>query len=63
MCRSKSKQQMDVIGNAAHRFGNNFKRLCRATEIGMKARTPFGCNKRALMFGAENDVEVQTEVG
>ena len=54
---------MDVIGNAAHCFRNNFERLCRATEIGMQAGPPFGGNERALMFGAENDMEVQTEMG
>jgi len=54
---------MDMIGNATHRFGNKFKCFCRATEIGMKARTPFGCNKRTLVFGAKNDMKVQTKMG
>ena len=51
---------MDVIGNATHRFRNKFKCFCRAAKIGMKVRTPFGCNKRTLVFGAKNDMEVQT---
>ncbi len=53
---------MNVIGNPTHCFGNNFKCLRHSTKIGMKARTPFGCNQRALVFGAENDVDVQTEM-
>ena len=60
---AESKQQMNVVGNFADCLGNNFQSFCNTTKKGMKTRPPFGRNERTLMFGAENDVNVQAEMG
>ena len=49
--------------NAAHRFRHDFQSAGRSAQIGMKPFPPIRRNERALVLGAEDDVNVQAEVG
>jgi hypothetical protein len=59
---ANSNQQMNVVGYAANGFGNSIKRANRAANVSMKARTPICRDERALVFGAENNVTMKTEM-
>jgi hypothetical protein len=59
---AKTEQQMNVISHAADRLRNRFESPRHAAQISMKSFTPLGTDKRALVFGAEDDVNVKTEV-
>ena len=59
---AQSNEKMNMIGDAAHSLGDRVKRANGSTQIRMKSRTPFRANDRALMFGAKNDVNMETEV-
>ena len=63
MCGPQSKQEMNMIRHATHRLRDDIQGACGATEIGMESIPPFRINEWSLMFGAEDDVEMEAEMG
>ena len=62
MGRTNAQEQMNMIGNATDGFGNDLQCFGRATQISVKAWAPCRFNQRTLFLGAEDDVDVQTEM-
>lgn len=63
MCGPQSEQEMNMIRHATHRFREDIQCACCATEVGMESVTPLRIDEGALMFGAEDDVEMEAEMG
>ena len=59
----QADEMTDVIRHAADFFGDGVEATDRASEKFMQAFTLRGVEERFAVFGAENDVVVQAEIG
>ena len=62
MRRAQAKQKVNVIGDAAHRFGNDLQCPNYAAKVSVKTRSPVRQDKRTLMLGAENGMAMKAEM-
>jgi len=62
VCRSKADQQMDVIFRAANRKWNRAGGADCSAEVCMQSIAPSGVDECAALFGAEDNVAVETEM-
>ena len=60
---SEADEQMDVIGNAAHRRGHAVEGADESAEVGVETVAPRGEDGGGLVLRAENEVVLEGEMG
>jgi hypothetical protein len=60
--RANSNQQMNMVRHAPDGFRYNIQSPKGTPDPRMKTWAPIQCDERALMFSAEDDVAVETEM-
>jgi hypothetical protein len=60
---AKAKEQVHMIINPAYGFRDNIKRSRRTADERVQAITPFFCDPRFAILCAEDNVEMQSQMG